>query len=396
MEVNDRVLGFVAEWFDPHPQINKKYLLVRASSPPCLFVDLSTTLNPTLLSLPTFPPTQKYYCETSEVEMKDLSTNRKFLKKTKIPPSLKEADFFVGANIILLARDLKLIDYADPVTRRLMEDVDERTVVVLSPALYDSVGKIIALVENAGFTLVDLKSTCLGNNMVDLETAVELLQDIDFNVLTRPEPLVAMSFRGSNSIQSVNKLIQASSFVGLAYPRTLDEAVKFANYFLKQRPTTATFEECTCCIIKPHAIKERLVGTILDNVASRGFVVSAIQTFSLERATAAEFLEVYDGVVPEYKEMVDEMCSGPLVAMEIRLKPTEPHPDEVVEKFRAHCGPWDVSMAKELYSQTIRGLFGRDRIRNAIHCTDLPKDGVVEVEYFFKILTNSHYIDGWK
>ena len=27
MEMAERVLGFVAEWFDPHPQIVKKYLL---------------------------------------------------------------------------------------------------------------------------------------------------------------------------------------------------------------------------------------------------------------------------------------------------------------------------------------------------------------------------------
>jgi hypothetical protein len=43
-------------------------------------------------------------------------------------------------------------------------------------------------------------------------------------------------------------------------------------------------------------------------------------------------------------------------------------------------------LAKELYPDTLRAIFGRDRIRNAIHCTDLPKDGVIECEYFFKIL----------
>ena len=113
----------------------------------------------------------------------------------------------------------------------------------------------------------------------------------------------------------------------------------------------------------------------------------------------AEFLEVYDGVVPEYSEMVDEMCSGSVVALEVRLKPQllgnpeeggTDRQEEVVERLRAHAGPWDVNMAKELYSDTIRGKFGRDRIRNAIHCTDLPKDGIIEVEYFFKILA------GWK
>ena len=78
MESNERVYSFIAEWFDMRPQITKRYLL-------------------------------KFHCSTNEVEMTDLQTKRQFLKKTKIPPALKETDFFVGANILLLSRDLKLI-----------------------------------------------------------------------------------------------------------------------------------------------------------------------------------------------------------------------------------------------------------------------------------------------
>ena len=105
--------------------------------------------------------------------------------------------------------------------------------------------------------------------------------------------------------------------------------------------------------------------------------------------------------------MVDELCSGSLVAMEIRLK--QPllastavgnascdQQNEVVEKFRICCGPWDVNMAKELQPNTLRAIHGRDRVRNSLHCTDLAKDGLIEVEYFFKILSKTNYIDGWK
>lgn len=77
--------SFVAEWFDMRPQITKQYLL-------------------------------KFHCSTNEVEMTDLQTKRQFLKKTKIP-SVKETDFFVGANILLLSRDLKLIGKSVSVRR---------------------------------------------------------------------------------------------------------------------------------------------------------------------------------------------------------------------------------------------------------------------------------------
>mmetsp|Transcript_25045 Transcript_25045/g.54148 ORF Transcript_25045/g.54148 Transcript_25045/m.54148 type:complete len:213 (-) Transcript_25045:10-648(-) len=212
MECNERVLSFIAEWFDPHPQIVKQYLL-------------------------------KYHCNSNEVEMRDIQTKRSFLKKTKIPPSLKEPDFFVGANILLLSRDLKLIEYADSVTRKLLEDVDERTVCVLPPALYESLGDIAMTIERSGFTLVDLKSTSFGD-VEDVEVAAGLLR-MDPRELDRPEPLVAMSFRGANSISVVRGLVQSSSFagIGLSCPSNADEAVAYANFFMKKKSrTTATFE----------------------------------------------------------------------------------------------------------------------------------------------------------
>jgi nucleoside-diphosphate kinase len=64
--------------------------------------------------------------------------------------------------------------------------------------------------------------------------------------------------------------------------------------------------------------------------------------------------------------------------------------EEVVETFRVHAGPWAVEVAKELYPDTIRAHVGKDRTRNAIHCTDLPKDSVMEeCEYFFQ---NTDYL----
>lgn len=33
-----------------------------------------------------------------------------------------------------------------------------------------------------------------------------------------------------------------------------------------------------------------------------------------------------------------------------------------------------------------RARFGTDRVKNAIHCSDLEEDGGLEVEYFFSIM----------
>ncbi len=137
---------------------------------------------------------------------------------------------------------------------------------------------------------------------------------------------------------------------------------------------------CTCCIIKPHAVQQRLVGKIIDTILSEGFEISALEMFYLEKPTAEEFFEIYKGVFPEYGAMIDHLSTGgPIVAMEIRQ-------EDAVNTFRKFCGPHDPDQARALNPGSLRAQFGIDRVRNAIHCTDLVEDGVLECEYFFSIL----------
>jgi nucleoside-diphosphate kinase len=45
----------------------------------------------------------------------------------------------------------------------------------------------------------------------------------------------------------------------------------------------------------------------------------------------------------------------------------------------------DPEIAKSLRPNTLRAKFGSSRTMNAVHCSDLPEDGGLEVEYFFSI-----------
>jgi len=114
-------------------------------------------------------------------------------------------------------------------------------------------------------------------------------------------------------------------------------------------------------------------------ILSHGFEISALELFMLDKPVAEEFLDVYKGVLPEYSSLVEHMTSGPVIALEVRQ-------DNVVQAFRELCGPHDPELAKTLRKGTIRAELGRDRVKNGVHCTDLPEDGVLEVEYFFNIL----------
>jgi len=144
--------------------------------------------------------------------------------------------------------------------------------------------------------------------------------------------------------------------------------------------------------VKPHALKAGSLPAILDAVlSSRNFTVNAMKMCTLTKADASEFLEVYDGVMPTYKDMVVELCTGPAVALEVCFSGQQRnHSDEgsggVVAAFRDFVGPWDVEMAKELRPDSIRAKYGVDRTKNAIHTSDLPEDGASECSYLFESL----------
>lgn len=166
------------------------------------------------------------------------------------------------------------------------------------------------------------------------------------------------------------------TLVSYHHPLRVDFEAEFCT---AQTDTTATLDSCTCCVIKPHAVKAGATGDIINTIISQGYEVSAVQSFLLDRATAGEFYEVYKGVIEDYATHVAEMTTGRVVAMEIRA-------ENAVQTFRKTVGPHDIEIAKDLFPNTIRGKHGIDNIRNVVHCTDLPTDGVSECEYFFDIL----------
>lgn len=145
----------------------------------------------------------------------------------------------------------------------------------------------------------------------------------------------------------------------------------------KSWPSTALFNNCTLCVVRPHALKS--AGEIVSRILTEGFEISAMCLWHLDKASSEEFLEVYKGVMPEYFDSVSQMCEGPCLVMEVRQ-------EDAVNSLRKLVGPHDPEVAKHLRPKTLRAQYGVDRVRNAVHCTDLAEDGLLEVEYFFNIL----------
>jgi len=366
---NEEVLAFVAEWFDPMPQLTKTYLL-------------------------------KFFPETHEVEMVDAKSRRLFLKRSKCPDTILKEEFFVGSQMVLYARHLSLVDYGDGKTRQLMAAKEAKTVAIISPDAYLQIGEILDQFLSSGqLALGKLKMVQLGpgdaNDVCNVLRG-ELQGGQDQHVENLCSGLVVAALLvGDGACQTALQIQEgvrarlASGPVRCAVTCAADgsSATQLEHlFFSKDRthPSPATFDNCTCCVVRPHAVIAGHTGKIIDHIIKQGYEVSALQLFKLERSMSEEFLEVYKGVVPEFPDMVEQLCSGACVAMEVRA-------ENAVQTFRETAGPWDVEIAREIRPNTLRARFGKSRIMNAVHCTDLPEDGILESQYFFEVLQSSQY-----
>ena len=51
--------------------------------------------------------------------------------------------------------------------------------------------------------------------------------------------------------------------------------------------------------------------------------------------------------------------------------------NNAVAALRELCGPHDPEMARSLRPKSIRATLGRDKSKNAVHCTDLSEDALL-------------------
>ena len=263
-----------------------------------------------------------------------------------------------------------------------MEKSNEVTIVCISPFRLDSAGDIVRIIEEKEFMVVDMRTISLDEES-DLMKASSIFHLAPARLKENGKHMIAVSFSGKKSIHGVHELVQSwenSYRNDVVCARNTDEVTKLSLFANQERKSSATFSKCTCCIIKPHIVKSRQVGAVIDHILSQNFEISAIKLCQLDKSTATEFFKVYQGVWKEYIHIIDSFCAGPSISLEVKQE------NDVVNEFRLAAGPWNVDVARELYPNSIRGLFGKNRVENAVHCTDLLEDAAHEIKYFFSVL----------
>jgi len=131
-------------------------------------------------------------------------------------------------------------------------------------------------------------------------------------------------------------------------------------------------DQRTLSIVKPDAVAKGATGEILSRFERAGLRILALKKLRLSEEQARGFYAVHKAR-PFYKDLVAFMTSGPIVVSVLEGK-------DAIARNRELMGPTDSSKAAK---GTIRGDFGTDIERNAVHGSDAAETARVEIAYFF-------------
>jgi nucleoside-diphosphate kinase len=130
--------------------------------------------------------------------------------------------------------------------------------------------------------------------------------------------------------------------------------------------------ERTLFIVKPDAVQKHVVGKILAMIEGGGLVPVAGRFARLAPADAERFYAVHRER-PFFGDLVKFMSSGPVFV-------GVAEGENAIARWRELMGPTD---SKKAPKGTVRGEFGTDVERNAVHGSDAAATARAEIGFFF-------------
>jgi nucleoside-diphosphate kinase len=130
--------------------------------------------------------------------------------------------------------------------------------------------------------------------------------------------------------------------------------------------------ERTFFIVKPDAIRRRVLGRILAMIEESGLAIVAGRMTELTDDVAKRFYFVHRER-PFYGDLVKFMTSGPVFVGVLEG-------ENAIKRWRDLMGPTD---SKKAPKGTVRGEFGTDVEQNASHGSDAAETARLEIAFFF-------------
>jgi len=131
--------------------------------------------------------------------------------------------------------------------------------------------------------------------------------------------------------------------------------------------------EKTLAIIKPDAVKKRVIGKIIQRIEEEGFKISQMKMLHLNKEEAKEFYSVHKEKL-FYESLTDFLSSGEIVVMVLER-------ENAINHWRKVMGVTDPALAEP---GSIRHMYGFSIERNAVHGSDSPSTAIWEINFFFK------------
>jgi nucleoside-diphosphate kinase len=131
--------------------------------------------------------------------------------------------------------------------------------------------------------------------------------------------------------------------------------------------------ERTLAIIKPDAVKKKIIGKIIQRIEEEGFKILGLKMLHLTREEAKGFYIVHKDK-HFYQSLTEFMSSGEIVVMVLEG-------ENAISHWREVMGATDPALAK---TGTLRRMFGFSVERNAVHGSDSPPTAEWEIDYFYK------------
>ena len=130
--------------------------------------------------------------------------------------------------------------------------------------------------------------------------------------------------------------------------------------------------QSTLIILKPDAVKRKLVGEIIRRFENKGLTLAAMKLDTISRELAETHYGEHKGK-PFYEDLVGFITGGPVVVMKLEGP-------EAVKVARKMMGATKFTDAEP---GTIRGDFAHDLTANLVHGSDSPESAEREVKLFF-------------
>lgn len=131
--------------------------------------------------------------------------------------------------------------------------------------------------------------------------------------------------------------------------------------------------ERTLAIVKPDAIKKKIMGKIIQRIEDEGFKISGLKMLHLTKGEAQGFYIVHKEK-KFYDSLTNFMSSGEIVVMILER-------EDAIAHWREVMGATDPALAED---DTIRHAFGFSIERNSVHGSDSAATAEWEISYFYK------------